>query len=1249
MTRRISVWFFSLLVILLLPCALFAQQTASLTGVVRDTTGAVVSGAEVKLTDTRTAEEFKTKSNELGVYSFRNLRPGPGYTLTFTREGFRVLAITEIALGIATTNTRDANLEVGMVTETVTVQAGGEATINTVDATIGNVFDLRRLKGLPIQLRTSPTRLLGLQPGVVANMGGGANRDGAVTGARTDQGNVTIDGVDVNDMAGGFAFTTVGNSTIDTVQEFRTVTANANATDGRSSGAQVQIVTKSGSNDWHGSARYYLRHDKFAANTFFNKTSATSPVGRPKLRRHQFGGNFGGPVVKDTLFFFSDYEGRRDASEFPNGVRTTPLPHVYLGSVAYINNNAGCAASSRLDTTPSCITILTPAQVAALDPRGIGAAGPLVTFLNSRYPTGCDVTLGNGVNTCGFRFNSPVALASNIWTNKVDFVRGGHRLFGRFTITRAQNDRTDGPIQQFPGDDKSTLGRNRDWAFAIGHTWTLNSTMVNQATFGITKQIFQFIRTSTPSFPNSYTFGPLSAPFVGLSSQGRNVPVPTIRDDFTWTKGNHTLQFGASIKPIRQDTSLTNDFNFVSVGLGGLTTTLNAALRPANILNSTTARSTYDSMFAFALGRFASIATNFNYDPNGNAFAPGTGKTRNWHYNEYEFYAQDTWRIRTDLTLTAGLRWSYYSVPFEGNGFQAINDVDIENLFALRMLNGANGVASETSEPFVRYDLGGQGNRAPGYSDPDLNNFGPRIALAYSPSFRDGFLGHLFGDRKTSIRAGAGVVYDRVSGAITFIQDQVSYIFDNSATTTFGNVSATTALLNDPRFTGIGTLPVNNIAPVITRPFTPFVTGGIPTGNATGEFNFAVARNFRTPYAHVFDFSIQRELPGNMLFEISYVGRQGRKLFAQADAAQVVDFRDPGSGQTMEAAFQAMQGQIIAGSPITTQPWMENQLSAGINFWFGPGVSCTDFGSANCTTLVSDNFGSLVEIGDLSDTIQALYGSGILVPNVGLSSQFSTNIYNGNFADSTYHGLLLNFRKRFSRGFQFDFNYTFSKSIDNQSSVVNTVAGGLVCDLRDFRVCRGPSDFDARHVFNFVWVTELPFGKGRYIGRNSSRLLDYIIGGWEFNGILQARSGFAMSTTTGSFPVGFNFNSPGVLTGSASVLQRHIGNIGTQLNFFANRDAAVAAFSNPLAGTIGNRNNLYGPRFSNIDVGIMKNFKMPWSETHTLQFRAEIFNVLNHPSFNNPALNFNSAGTFGQISSTASAAREIQFALRYDF
>lgn len=1257
------------LFVLLWPVATFGDDVAALTGVVKDSTGASVPGVEVRLNDTKTGAVFTTKTSDMGAYLFVKMKPGSGYSLTFTHEGFQTYVISEVSLGVGTTQTQNVQLEVGKISETIEVKAEGEATLNTTDATIGNVVDSRRLKDLPISIRTSPARLLGLQPGVVANSGGGSNRDGSVTGARTDQGNITIDGVDVNDMAGGFAFTTVGQAPIDAIQEFRTTSSNPNVTDGRSSGAQINLITKSGTNDWHGSLRYFHRNTETAANSFSNNKAGTP---RPKLLRNQFGGSFGGRIIKDKLFFFSDYEGRRDAREFSNS-RTVPLAHVLNGSVAYINSGAGCGFQSTLANAPNCITILTPVQVAAIDPKHAGAAAGLIGVLKSRYPVGqLGLGIGNNVNTGGIRFNSPVSLRDNIFTNRIDYIpNSAHKVFGRFNFQRFFQDRTDGPIQQFPGDAKSTNSTSRNWAFAIGHTWTLNSRMVNQFTFGVTKQVFSFNRPVRPSFPNSFAFSGLSGPFTGLSSQARDVPVPTIRDDFNYIKGNHNFQMGFSLKPIRQKSQLTNDFNFVTVGLGGLTSALcgrpsgsgqcpggsatsGANLRPNNaiygtpdILNSTTARSQWDSMFTFLLGRFASVATNFNYSVDGKAFVPGTGKNRNFHYNEYEAYVQDSWRIRSDLTMTYGLRWAYYGVPFEANGFQAQNDIDFENLYNLRVQNAANGVSGVSAEPFLRYDLGGKANNARGYSEPDLNNFAPRFSLAYNPTFKNGLLGRLVGDRKTVFRLGGGVTYDRVAGAITFIQDQVSYLFDNSKTTVFGSSNPNTALLNDPRFTGFTSLPVVNSAPAINRPFTPFVDNtGFPTGNQTGEFNYAIPQNFRTPYSFSVDFSVQRELPGNFLIDVAYVGRFAHKLFAQADASQVLNFKDTKSGQMMLSAFNALQQQLIAGGAITPQPWFENQIGAAALANFG--VGCTAFGVPNCTALVAGSFGSLVQIGDTSDTLQALYGNNLLAPNVGLSGQFSTNIYNGNFAASNYNGLLVSLRKRFSRGLQFDLNYTLSHAIDNNSSVTNTVAGGLVCDLTNRRVCRGNADFDVRHIINSNWVYELPVGQGKAIGGNLPGWLDHIIGGWEVSGIYTWRTGFAFSTSTGSFPVGFNFNSPAVLTGSRSLGDGNIHNEGSNLQFFRNATALLGALSNPANGQIGNRNVLHGPHFWNVDLAVLKNFKMPWSEKHRLQFRWESFNAFNHPSFAEPSTNINGTN-FGVISSERSSPREMQFALRYDF
>ena len=650
-----------------------------------------------------------------------------------------------------------------------------------------------------------------------------------------------------------------------------------------------------------------------------------------------------------------------------------------------------------------------------------------------------------------------------------------------------QTDTVNTVAQQFPGDPESGTIGIEDFAWVVGHTWTPNSSVVNNATVGVTRQGAIFDRPFAPAFPNIFTFGPLTAPFAGISTQDRFVSVPTIRDDLTWTKGDHYLAFGMQYKPIKQRTGLVNDFNFVTVGLGGLNAALNASVRPATIGAGAARQASWDSPFAFILGRIAQVQTNFNYDTSGTAFAPGTGKTRDWRYNELEFYAQDNWRARNDLTITYGARWHYYPAPYEADGFQACQDVDWRNLFDIRSRNNANGIRGDSVEPFFRYDLCGKKNRTRAMYEPDLNNFGPRLSFAWNPSFKDGILGSLFGERKTVIRGGGSMVYDRVGGALTFIQDQVSYLFDNTITTPFGAANPRNALLNDPRFNTITTLPFNNTAPVITRPLTPFVTGGFPHGNESGEQNYAIDQNFRIPYSIQYSLGFQRELPGNFLLEMSYVGRQGRKLFTQADAAQILDFRDNTSGQFMINAFNRTQLQLEANSAITAQPWFENQVGQAVAANYG--LTCTQLSAAfgvagvpNCTSMITTFFGTLVEIGDTADTVQAMYANGMLFPNVGLSGQFSTNAINTNLGSSSYNGMLVSLRKRFSLGLQFDLNYTLSHSIDNQSSIVNTVFGGLVCDLRDLRVCRGNSDFDIRHLVNANFIYELPFGRGKMFG-----------------------------------------------------------------------------------------------------------------------------------------------------------------------
>ncbi len=1294
MTKTTSLLVMSLL-LLLFPVLVSAQttsNTSAVTGTVTDNTGAIIPGASVKLIDTKTSKELETTANDQGVYRFNQVAPGDGYSLVFANPGFQTLTITEVRLGVGQTETHNATLTAGQITEQVTVTSGGEATLNTTDASIGNVIEERRLRELPIQIRNSPAALIGLQPGVVGNNLGTAtaNRVGSVTGSRADQGNITVDGIDANDQATGQFASTVGNAPIDSIQEFRTVSTNPNAAEGRSSGGQVELITKSGTNDFHGNARWYNRTSATAANNFFNNSAgvfgpnetavlqgravAGAPrVPRPKLIRNQFGGSIGGPIVKDKLFFFFDFEGRKDIQEV-SYLRIVPTNNFRAGQIGYINNGAGCSAASRQNTQPGCISFLTAAQAAALDPLGIGPNAAFLSFINGRYPTVNDPTAGNGVNTGGFRFNAPSNRTDKTFVTRIDWnATDRQKLFGRFNIARRQQTDTVNTVAaQFPGDPEAGQIVVRDYSWVVGHTWTVNANIVNQLTVGVSRSGLLFPNDHEPTFPNEYgassatggTFGGtnlgLSTPFPDFSDQDRFVQTPTIRDDLTWTMGSHTIAFGGSFKPIKSVSGLVNDFNFISIGLGGNLSGLDAAQRPANILAGTSPTSTYDSAFAFLLGRFGSVSTNFVYDVNGVASAPGSGKTRDFRYNEYELYFQDNWKARNDLTLTAGVRWQYYPAPYEADGFQACNDIDFRQLTSIRFRNAGQGLIgfdqSLAAEPLTRYDLCGRANNARAYYEPDLNNFAPRLSFAWNPSFKDGILGSILGDRKTVIRGGGSVQYDRTAGALTFIQDQLSYLFDNSKATNFGS------LATSPRFTAINVLPVINTPPSVTRPVTPFVDAGFPFGNAEGQFNYAIDQQFKTPYSLQYSFGFQRELPGNFLLEMSYVGRQGRQLFSQADAGQILDYRDPASGQTLLAAFNAVQAQIIAGvasANLTPQPFIENQLSNAIPNFYGLGQTCGTVGNAllgipvasSCTRLFAGIASrNLIAIGDVSDSFQALYAFGLVNPNVGLPAQFSSNVFITNLASSTYNGMLVSLRRRFSNGLQFDVNYTWSHAIDNQSSIANTVVGGLICDLRNLRVCRGNSDFDIRHLFNANWIYELPFGRGRSFMSDSGGVVDAIVGGWSFTGIFVARSGLPFSTTTGSFPVGFSFNSPAVIDGDATALEGQVNVNPTSgaIQFFPNVATARAQLRNPIGGEIGARNTFRGPGFWNVDLAILKNFRLPWSENHRLQLRAEMYNAFNHTNFGLPNANF-ASGAFGNITATANAAREMQFAIRYEF
>lgn len=1243
------------------------QQTSSVSGVVTDNTGGVVSGVTVNLDNAKLGIHASTATNNIGFYQFLRVTPSDGYELTFAKDGFRKFVIASVTLGASAAETKNATLEVGAVTQSVEVQASGEATLNTTDATVGNVIETQYVGELPIQFRMNPAQLLRLQAGV--------NDQGAISGARTDQGNITIDGLDINDQATGQAFAPTIAVSLEALQEVRTITSGETADYGRSSGGMINLVTRGGTNDWHGNLREYNRNTDFAANDWFNNRDG---VARAPLIRNQFGGSLGGPVKKDKLFFFFDYEGlRRTSSEQIE--RAVPTASFLAGNLAYINNSVDpatgttCSGASRINRNPSCISFLSPTDIATIDPQHTGVdAAMLAAFTSRPYPTENDPTGGDGLNSQGFRFNAPVHETQNLYTTRVDYnLSENNRIFLRGSVDRhGEDDDFNTAIVQFPGD---TAPNSRDtfnsYAAAIGWTWTPKSTIINQASVGLVRSVFSFPALVNPTYPNLFTFGgPFSSPYLSSSTQSRNVPIPEFRESLTWTKGNHTLDMGTDIKLIRQISALKNDFNFISIGLGGGNQSLDTqgdVLRPADLNSDPSAVFSYDSTFPFILGRYADVFSNFNYNKSGTVFPNGTGKNRDYNYNEFEFYFQDSWKVRHDLTLVYGLRYSLHTVPYEVNGFQSVPNVNENVYFATRLANALSGTSGDFATPVLSYSLGGSANGKSGYYSPDYKNLGPRIGLAYNPGFRSGLLGSIFGDRKTTLRVGASMLYDRIGGGASFGLDQNTFLFDSSADNPLGFTGdPVSSLLFNPRFQGYSTFPSSDFFPTppdVTAPNAPnTLSDGTPVGTRNGGFPpsfFQFDRNAKSPYSILLNFGFQRELPGNFLLEANYVGRLGRRLLAVGDAATITNFKDPASGQFLREAFGQMQTQFAQGS-IAPIPWFENQVNQGVANQFGPGVTCADFGFANCTDLTEEIFGQLIAKGDLSDTVFGLasIAGGILMPNVGLPAQTAANGYIGNYANSNYNALFLSLRKRLSYGLQFDFNYTYSHSIDNMSAVTNnyvTYTGGgtgLVCELENLRVCRGSSDFDARHTLSANYIYALPFGRNRSFGRNSSKALDAFIGGWSWSGIVTWRTGYPFSANTGSFPTAFTLDAPAVLTGAASQLQPglHTDSSGS-LQYFKNVNTTLNALSFPFAGAVGNRNVFNGPQFFNLDMGISKTFQMPYSEKHTLRFQADAFNSLNHPSFNGPSASLSSLGNFGEVTSTKSAARVLQVSLKYAF
>lgn len=1235
-------------------------DTGTISGVVTDPTGATVSGAIVDLQSLDRGSSVTTKSNSSGIYLFASVQPGK-YRLAVRASGFRQVDLLNLIVNTQDHIEQNFQLQIGSASESVTVESEAPL-LNTTDASLGHSFETRQVEQLPIEAR-NVVELLSLQPGVTF-LGKQVNansdtRSGSVNGARSDQSNVTLDGVDVNDQVKGFAFTSVLRNTQDSVQEFRVATSNANADAGRSSGAQVSLVTKSGTNAFHGSAYEYNRNSAFTANDYFNKRTQLvngKPDARPQLIRNIFGGSAGGPVKRDKLFFFANYEGRRDR-EGVEVLRKVPTQSYRQGTLTYyVNNSSGNVVT----------TTLTPDNLKTMDPLGIGENAAVLGLLQ-QYPLPNDPTQGDRVNQQGFRFVANEARKFDTYIAKLDYKitsDGRHTIFWRGTL---QNDNAGG-APQFPGQPAATRTLDNSKGFALGYTAVLDPTKVNSFRWGFTRQGGENAGASTSPQVSIAAIDTL-IPFTRSSSF--KVPVHNFVDDFFWSKGKHSFQLGTNLRLVWDDLSgLTNSFSSASMttgylkyqGFAGKSTTGNVVPFDPGPAGFTPVAgghgNQYDNAVMGLVGLISEATAVYNYDKTGSAVPLGRPITRNFRWNEYDFYAQDSWLIRSNLTLTYGLRWSLLEPPYERNGEQvgpcilsgtSCTPYSLGDWFQASAQQGSIGGAANAT-PEISFAPNGRANGRPGLWDWDRKNFAPRIAVAWSPNFQGGLLRSLFGGSKqTSIRVGYALVYDHFGSAtINEYNSDGSY----GMTSKVQNVAGTVTAANAPRFTGFTNLPSTLLPPP--------APGGFPATPSPDAFaiSWGMDAGMKTPYAHTYNLSVTRELTNNTAFTVAYVGRLGRRLPVQEDVAMPLNLIDPKSHTDYFAAAAALSKLAYANAPVSSvqpMPYWENMFAAltGTDLGSGP-LTATQVVYSVFQQNLANETNALFEL-DLPDSQS---GAGLNVPGHNYPSyRFYHDQYSALYAwrtigTSDYHGLQLSLHHRFGLGLQGDFNYTFSKSMDwtsqaeriptsggnNNAQIINTWAPNQL---------RGVSDYDTRHQINANWIYELPFGKKRRFASSANRGLDTLIGGWQLSGLYRWTSGFPMAVSDGdNWPTNWDISGYATLQSQpASAALGHTS--GPQA--FGDPQAVLAAFRFALPGESGTRNPLRGDGYFSLDAGLAKSF--PVTESVNFRLRWDVFNVTNSVRFNSISMSnrIDNPNTFGVYSSTLTDKRVMQIALRLEF
>ncbi len=1253
-----SHFFLSLFPLFMVVGVAFGQGTTSrITGDVTDTSGAKVPDATVTLTNEATTVIFNTQTTSSGTYVFDSVQVGT-YTVTVEKQGFKRFISTGNKVDVNQPATINAVMEVGGVTEVVQVTGSEQQVQTSSSGNFGQTVEQRALEALPLvgARGRNPLIFVNYQPGVVTGnyAGGGVN----VNGSRDRAFNFTLDGIDINETsAGGSNFTPLRTNP-DMLTEFQVLTSNFTAELGRSSGAQVLLVTRSGSNDFHGTGFEFYRTPGLNANEYEN---TASKVPRGQFVQHIFGGSVGGPIIKNKTFFFTNLQLLRTYQSIGQN-STVYTPAARRGIFRYViggrNGNAvGSTPSVDLSGNPLPGLNIGTYDIGASDPQKLGL-DPTVMALINKMPLPNNFLVGDGLNTAGYSFNGPSHERQYDFAVKVD-----HTFNQRNTVyvRYAQGSQTtlcdnaNGGLQLFPGFPCAVNTFRDPKNLAVNYRWSPTAKFTNEAVVGFNRFEFNFATPDqgadqsliTPfSFNNS-----IPNPYVNITGtqNARRLATYQVVDNGTYITGPHTFKAGINLRfqqHVDNRTSVASLNIFPLVDFSTVVNTVDPAtfrLTSLTGLNTSFDRPFLQGMINNLLGRYGNIQQAFVAADNSTFAPPLTYFKFDARFYEYDFYFQDTWKVRPNLTFDLGLRWEPKMSPSGGNSSSIVYRPD-------RPIRLGEPPANDIK--FVPGKL----------FDNDLNNFGPAIGFAWDP-FKTG---------RTSIRANYRLAYDRMS---TFLFS--SAIFPATPGQTIGISNATFGAAGGRVRQGIPQLtPPAGLTPQQLLQPPAFSLNSLTV----------IDPSLRTPKVHEWGASFQREVGFNSVLEVNYIGKKGIGLLGGYDVNQV-DIFNNGFLQ----AFNQVRSAYLANPDCAPVQTAKCTIPANASPFFNDLLS-TDSrlnkGETGSQFLVRQ-FGSNVNLGAVASVAASIaqrLNPGTTVPAFTLATNSATgqkfspfffqpypqfagamNVIDTNDF-SFYNSLQVIWKRRFAKGLSYQLSYTLAKSMDTRSfdPTFTRVSRGSVqsasstpFNITNRRLNYAPSDFDRRHALQGYFVYDLPFGKGRRFNTNSG-LLDRLAGGWELAGGLTWLSGRPFTVYSGvntvsnvnTSPANCHGCSPDMghlaldpVTGVLYLFDRN--QIGQSFN---SATLSAGQFSIPNPGGLGNtgRNFFRGPAYFDIDMTLGKRFR--FTERMNLELRLEVQNLTNHPSFDIPFATITSS-SFGNIYNTSlnSSARRMQLAAKFNF